>query len=204
MSRPVQNFRGKHALVLHPADPNRTVLESTLVRLGLGVTSIDPTASEPIPSIRERVDLAFLDVDSDGSWAPPWDLSDIPLIAIIGHESPSRLQQAFELLPSAFLLKPVRPSGVYTAIFFAVNGHARDRQQARAVASLEARHHARRLVMKAVLRVMECHGVDDDEAYRRLRKESMRLRITVEDLSSRILGTNGATAPAPERLAGGG
>jgi AmiR/NasT family two-component response regulator len=72
------------------------------------------------------------------------------------------------------------------------------------VASLEARHHARRLVMKAVLRVMERHGVDDDEAYRRLRKESMRLRITVEDLSSRILGTNGATAPAPERLAGGG
>ena len=50
---------------------------------------------------------------------------------MIGHESPSRLQQAFELLPSAFLLKPVRPSGVYTAIFFAINGHARDRLQAR-------------------------------------------------------------------------
>jgi AmiR/NasT family two-component response regulator len=126
------------------------------------------------------------------------------LIAIIGHESPSRLQQAFELLPSAFLLKPVRPSGVYTAIFFAVNGHARDRQQAKAVANLEARHRARRLVLKAVLRVMERHGVDDDEAYRRLRKESMRLRITVEDLSSRILDTSGATALAPERLAGSG
>ena len=55
------------------------------------------------------------------------------------------------------------------------------------MASLEARHQARRLVMKAVLRVMARHGVDDDEAYRRLRKESMRLRITVEDLSSRIL-----------------
>ena len=48
------------------------------------------------------------------------------------------------------------------------------------MASLEARHRARRLVMKAVLRLMERHGVDDDEAYRRLRKESMRLRITVE------------------------
>ena len=123
---------------------------------------------------------------------------------MIGHESPSRLQQAFELLPSAFLLKPVRPSGVYTAIFFAINGHARDRQQARTVASLEARHRARRLVIKAVLRLMERHGIDDDEAYRRLRKESMRLRITVEDLSSRILDSDGAPAPTPERLAGSG
>jgi len=204
MSRPVQNFRGRHALVLHPADQNRAVLENTLIRLGLGVTSIDPSAGEPMPSIQERVDLAFLDVDSGGSCAPSWGQRDIPLIAIIGHESPSRLQQAFELLPSAFLLKPVRPSGVYTAIFFAVNGHARDCQQAKAVANLEARHRARRLVLKAVLRVMERHGVDDDEAYRRLRKESMRLRITVEDLSSRILDTSGATAQAPERLAGSG
>ena len=65
---------------------------------------------------------------------PSWGQREIPLIAMIGHESPSRLQQAFELLPSALLLKPVRPSGVYTAIFFAVNGHARDRQQAKAVA----------------------------------------------------------------------
>ena len=71
------------------------------------------------------------------------------------------------------------------------------------MASLEARHRARRLVMKAVLRLMERHGVDDDEAYRRLRKESMRLRITVEDLCSRILDIDGA-APTPERLAGSG
>jgi two-component system, response regulator / RNA-binding antiterminator len=202
MSRPVQNFRGQHALVVHPADQNRVVLVSTVARLGLGVTSIDPPAGEALPAIEDRVDLAFLDVDSGGSCAIPWGRGDIPLIAIIGHESPSRLQQAFELLPSAFLLKPIRPSGVYTAIFFAINGYARDRQQAKVVASLEARHRARRLVMKAVLRVMERHGVDDDEAYRRLRKESMRLRITVEDLSSQILGTNGATAPPPERLAG--
>ena len=119
---------------------------------------------------------------------------------MIGHESPSRLQQAFELLPSAFLLKPVRPSGVYTAIFFAINGHARDRQLARTVASLEARHRARRLVMKAVLRLMERHGIDDDEAYRRLRKESMRQRLTVEDLCSRILDSDGAPAPTSRTL----
>ena len=204
MSRPIQNFRGRHALVIHPADQNRSVLETTLAKLGLGVTSVDPLAG-PVPAaVGDRVDLTFLDVDSGGSCVLPGAQGEIPLVAMIGHESPSRLQQAFELLPSAFLLKPVRPSGVYTAIFFAINGHARDRQLARTVASLEARHRARRLVMKAVLRLMERHGVDDDEAYRRLRRESMRQRLTVEDLCSRILDNDGAPAPTPERLAGSG
>ena len=190
--------------MVHPADQNRLVLETTLAKLGLGVTALDPLVGQTLATSVDRIDLAFLDVDSGGTCALPCGQGDIPLVAMIGHESPSRLQQAFELLPSAFLLKPVRPSGVYTAIFFAINGHARDRQQARTVSSLEARHRARRLVMKAVLRLMERHGVDDDEAYRRLRKESMRLRMTVEDLSSRILDTGGGSAPTPERLAGGG
>ena len=123
---------------------------------------------------------------------------------MIGHESPSRLQRAFELRPSAFLLKPVRPSGVYTAIFFAINGHARDRHIARTVASLEARHRARRVVTKAVIHVMQRHGVDDDEAYRRLRKESMRLRITVEELSGRIVDQEQPAEPQPDRRAGHG
>ena len=46
MSRPIQNFRGRHALVIHPADQNRLVLETTLARLGLGVTAIDPLAGQ--------------------------------------------------------------------------------------------------------------------------------------------------------------
>ena len=33
------------------------------------------------------------------------------LVAVIGHETPSRLQRAYELEPSAFLMKPIRPSG---------------------------------------------------------------------------------------------
>ena len=45
------------------------------------------------------------------------------------------------------------------------------------------------LVHKAVLRLMERHGVDDEEAYRLLRKESMRQRVTVEELAVRVLAT---------------
>ena len=201
MTRPLQNFRGCHALIVHPADQNRLVLETTLTRLGLAVTALDPPGGDTSAG-DARPDVVFLDVD-DASH-PPWAEGEVPLVAMIGHESPSRLQRAFELQPSAFLLKPVRPSGVYTAIFFAINGHARDRQIARTVASLEGRHRARRIVTKAVLLLMQRHGVDDDEAYRRLRKESMRQRVTVEDLSNRILDQERPVAPLPDRSAGHG
>lgn len=200
MTRPLQNFRGRHALIAHPADQNRVVLETTLTRLGLAVTVLDPQGCD-MPG---TIDVAFIDVDDAGGAHLPWAEGEVPLVAMIGHESPSRLQRAFELQPSAVLLKPVRPSGVYTAIFFAINGHARDRQVARAVASLEARHRARRIVTKAMLLVMQRYSVDDDEAYRRLRKESMRLRITVEDLSVRILDQERPSEPQPDRRAGHG
>ena len=200
MSRPVQNFRGCHAVIAHPADQNRLVLETTLIKLGLSVAILDPQGSK-LPG---GVDVAFIDVDDAGSAHLPWAEGEVPLVAMIGHESPSRLQRAFELQPSAFLLKPVRPSGVYTAIFFAINGHARDRQIARTVASLEARHRTRRAVTKAVLLLMQREGVDDDEAYRRLRKESMRLRITVEDLSSRLLDQERPFEQRPVRKTGHG
>jgi response regulator NasT len=200
MTRPLQNFRGCHAVIAHPADQNRLVLETTLIKLGLAVAVLDPQG-ENVPG---TIDVAFIDVDESGGAHLPWGEGEVPLVAMIGHESPSRLQRAFELQPSAFLLKPVRPSGVYTAIFFAINGHARDRQVARTMASLEARHRSRRIVTKAVLLVMQRHGVDDDEAYRQLRKESMRLRITVEDLSSRLLDQAGPSAPLPNRKAGHG
>lgn len=200
MTRPLQNFRGCHALILHPADQNRVVLETTLTRLGLAVTLFEPQACDAPGTI----DVAFIDVDDAGGTHLPWTEGEVPLVAMIGHESPSRLQRAFELQPSAVLLKPVRPSGVYTAIFFAINGHARDRQIARTVASLEARHRARRIVTKAMLLVMQRYGVDDDEAYRRLRKESMRLRISVEDLSIRILDQERPPEPQPDLRAGHG
>lgn len=200
MSRPVQNFRGCHALIAHPADQNRLVLETTLSKLGLSVAMLDQPAGE-MPGI---VDVAFIDVDDACSAHLPWAEGEVPLVAMIGHESPSRLQRAFELQPSAFLLKPVRPSGVYTAIFFAINGHARDRHIARTMASLEARHRARRVVTKAVLLVMQRERVDDDEAYRRLRKESMRLRVTVEDLSNRLLDQERPLEQRPVRKTGHG
>jgi AmiR/NasT family two-component response regulator len=43
---------------------------------------------------------------------------------------------------------------------------------------------ARRIVVKAIIHLI---GFDDDDAYQHLRKESMRKRISVEELSTRLV-----------------
>ena len=188
--RLVQNFSGVRAMVLQAPDRNRVILIETLTKLGLRVTPLDPSDSEGIGlEVLERAELVFFDVDVAESPRLPWSGSSapVPLVVVIGLETPSRLQRAFELGPSAVLHKPVRSSGIYSALFFAINEHKRRFELVERLKGLEARHGARRMVHKAVLRLMERHGVDDEQAYRLLRKESMRQRVTVEELAVRVL-----------------
>jgi len=181
--RPIQNFRGLSAVIVAPDDGNRAVLAATLGRLGLAVTS-RPTA----PLAGDAADILFVDADAlDPGREPAPSGGTTALVAVIGHETPSRLQRAYELEPSAFLMKPIRPSGVFTAVYFAANEHRRRRETLERLAGLEARLGARRFVIKAILQLVEAHGIDDEEAYRRLRRESMRQRVTVEELAVQLV-----------------
>ena len=181
--RPIQNFRGLSAVIVAPDDGNRAVLAATLERLGLAVTS-RPTGL----LAGDAADILFVDADAlDPARDPALCGGTTALVTVIGHETPSRLQRAYELEPSAFLMKPIRPSGVFTAVYFAANEHRRRRETLERLEALEARLGARRFVIKAVLQLVEAHGIDDEEAYRRLRRESMRQRVTVEELAVQLV-----------------
>lgn len=185
--RLVQNFRGVQALLLGPEDQNRQTLSQALEPLGLIVSCYEPQGIDS--QTEERIATAgiiFVDTDSiDLSVLPLLTGAGHPVVALIGHETPGRLQRAFEFEPSAVLMKPVRPHGLYTAVFFATN--ERLRKQHLVGKLRQNRQGARRLVIKAILQLMAELSVDDDEAYRYLRKESMRLRLSIEDLSAELV-----------------
>jgi AmiR/NasT family two-component response regulator len=185
-AEPIQSFRGLGALVLHDSDRNRAVLERTLDQLGLCVTLLEP-GIEAVP--RELLkDAGILFVDADLGTLPPLaDNATPPIVAVIGHETPSRLLRVVEIASSAFLIKPVRAQGVFSAIFVAVNGHRRLTGLQARLAATASRHAARRHVIKAVVALMHRHGVDDDEAFGMLRRESMARRITVEEFSQQLV-----------------
>lgn len=189
----LQNFRGARALLAHPADQNRDTLEATLRRLGLDVAILDPTALEPGAAETPPCDVAFFDADEGLGAALGEARPEVPLVAVIGTEAPSRLLRVVRQRCASHLMKPVRPSGVFTALFLAMNEHATRRREAEARAALSARLHGRREVIKAVLALMERHAVDDDEAYRLLRIESMRRRLSVERYAADLMA-----APDPD------
>lgn len=187
------NFRGLRALVVHRSDSNRTVLVDILGRLGLEVTTLDPGS---LPSdANPDVDLVLFDADED-SFEPGRlsDLSEVPSIALIGNEAPSRLARVFRYQCDSHIQKPIRTSGVFTAVLLAVNGHQRRLRGAQQLDTMRQRLSGRRTVMKAVLHMMSEHGIDEDAAYEQLRLGAMQRRIPIEEMARESLGPDGATS----------
>ena len=83
-------------------------------------------------------------------------------------------------LDGGILTKPAGYRGVFTSLFFAFNEHQRRRHLRDELLTARGRLGARRIVVKAIIHLMGTYGFDNDEAYQHLRKESMRMSISVE------------------------
>ena len=184
----VQNFRGVHALVIHGQDRNRAVLTETLTKLGLKVRVADPSDAPTIRGALNEAEIIVFDTDMAEAVALAWagERVAVPVIAIVGLEAPGRLQRAFELEPAAVLYKPLRSTGIYSALFFATNEQRRRHELALKMQLLEGRHRSRRFVTRAIIDLMRDRGIDDEEAFRLLRKESMRRRLTIEEYAVQL------------------
>lgn len=186
--RPMLNFRGLAAFLLLPKDQNQAVLERVLQRLGLAVQKHNPAEAVLTEEGQGKpIDIVFADADAWMLPSLPKPMDTYPVIALIGHETPTRLLRSHEMAADTFLLKPVRTQGVFTAIFFAINEHRQRRCLESRIADMDARHAARRHVIKAILLIMDQFDLDEDQAFCRLRQESMTRRLTVEDVCREIV-----------------
>jgi AmiR/NasT family two-component response regulator len=64
--------------------------------------------------------------------------------------------------------------------------------------NLARRAEGRRVVVKAILKIMKDDDISDDEAYRKMRVASMAKRISIEEFAAEIL----AASTSSMRLAG--
>lgn len=195
VARLLQNFNGSRALIV---TTNRTAveaLETTLVKLGvtsefLAVT--DGRIDIDVASLKAERDILFVDGDLEGALPPEAEgdprLPPVPVIGLVGVEAPSRLKRLVNLGATAFLRKPVHSAAIYTALFLGVNQFLLRNDMQNRLDDMERRRRGRRSVIKAVLALTTQVGIDDDEAYNRLRRESMRLRVSLEEYCEEFLG----------------
>jgi AmiR/NasT family two-component response regulator len=191
-----RSFRGLHALIEHPPGRDRTVLATQLEFLGLRVTVHDSAA----PSY-DTVDILFFDADSEQATESDDGHGDVglPVVALIGSETPSRLQAMLARQPSAYLMKPIRSTGIYASLAIATHQYATLQAMRRKLASAEERLRSRRLLLAATLQIMNEAQVGEAEAFRILRRAAMSRRQTVEAVSAQILAGD---FPLPRLLAG--
>lgn len=188
MKRIKTNFRGLRALVLHSDCSSAGRLIEILERLGLIVVRADPGAvcRAHLPPC----DIVLFDADDEIKPGLLESFSEThPMIALIGNEAPSHLARVVRSQCNSHILKPIRSTGVYSALLLAINGQDRQRQKDREIAAFRQRLAGRRVVMKAVLKQMQLCGIDEDAAYELLRRRAMERRVPIEVAAQEMLGS---------------
>jgi len=203
--RLLQNFNGGRALVVTANRSAVEALDMTLAKLGVAAEYpeiVEMRAEIDFATLNPERDILFIDGDLDvGVATEPDEVSRLPLVPVIGLvgvETPGRLKNLINLGATAFLRKPVHGAAVYTALFLGINQFLLRSDMHGRLEEMERRRRGRRSVVKAIVALMTDAGVDDDEAYNRLRRESMRSRQTLEDYCEEYLVSRAKT---PNRTA---
>jgi AmiR/NasT family two-component response regulator len=196
MTRPSPfSVRGGRALMVMRDEREISIVRRQLSRLGMTISEHDP--AEPPPY--QTSDVILLDADSipiKSDHATLWKGS-VPIIALIGTETPSRLKWLLDLRPASFLIKPLRSAGLYTALVVAFDSAQRRMDEAAHIEKLEDRIRSRRVVFAAVLQIMRGHDMSETDAFTLIRQTAMRHRTTIEVLSAEIIAAGGMPNRTP-------
>jgi AmiR/NasT family two-component response regulator len=191
MTRPSPfSVRGRRALMVMRDERDISIVRRQLGRLGMTILEHDP--AEPPPA-DQTVDVVLMDADTipiKSDQAMAWK-GNVPIIALIGTETPSRLKWLLDLRPASFLIKPLRSAGLYTALVVAFDSAQRRVDDAAHIEKLEDRIRSRRVVFAAVLQIMRAHGMSETDAFTLIRQTAMRHRTTIEVLSAEIIAAGG-------------
>lgn len=177
---------GTAAMILHR--PHGTV--QAVIRQ---LSAIGLRAAECWPELGAEAlgaDFIFFDADlchdEQFPWAP--GAAPMPMVALIGSETPGRIEWALSQGADAQLLKPVGASGVYSALLIARAGFEARRSLATEIADLRARLAERQTVVRAVMH-LAARGRSEAQAYAQLRELAMAWRETIEQAAQRIVAS---------------
>jgi len=197
MTRPSPfSVRGRRALMVMRDEREISIVRRQLGRLGMTISEHDP-AEPPPPD--QAADVILMDADSipiKSDHATLWK-GNVPIIALIGTETPSRLKWLLDLRPASFLIKPLRSAGLYTALVVAFDSAQRRGDEAAHIEKLEDRIRSRRVVFAAVLQIMRSHDMTETDAFALIRQTAMRHRTTIEVLSAQIIAAGGMPNRTP-------
>ena len=178
------SFVGKTGIVLHPSAEMRDQLVRRLASYGIRAQGRWPGLE---PGDREA-DLLVIDLDRAEDSQFPWppQAAPMPVLGLIGSETPGRLQWAIRQGLDAFL-----PTGamanLYSALVLGFARHAERCEARRREAEVSRRASLRLELLRAVVAIMQDEGIDEARALKKLRAFAMVERVALEDAASLYL-----------------
>ena len=131
--------------------------------------------------VMDGIDAAAL--ISEGGVAPV-----VLITAYSDHELVTRAQEAGVF---GYIVKPFKPSDLSPAIQVAHSRFEQNQILAKEITSLEGRLEARKLIEKAKGVLVKEHGLDEEEAYRRIQQQSMNARKSMKEVAEAIILAKG-------------
>jgi len=181
------SFAGMQARVLHPGREVRERVERRLASLGVAAEGRWP-ALEPGD---DAADFLVIDIDRGESGQFPWSpgAAPMPVVGLIGSETPGRLQWAIAQGVDAYL--PIgATANLFSALVIAFARHADRAGQNRDQAEIIRRNGLRLDLIRAVNSITRTEAVSDAAALKRLRAYAMVERLALEDAAVLYLSQN--------------
>lgn len=184
----LRELKGLRVLVIHPHDSEARVVLEQLQRIGCIVEHCWPVP----PHLPAAVDVVLLAVelsqrastqalvDSLSEQAPP-------IIAVVGYENPAMLQLVLETQPAAVIERPLRPFGLLTQLLMARAAWRARIDMLAELRKLQSRQPAVAKISMAKTLLMARHRLGENDAHRRLQREAMASRTSMEAIAQRII-----------------
>lgn len=179
-------------VLLADQDPGALRIAAARVRdLGHEVAEVAIGVQEAADTIaRDDPDISIVVVYDDSAYALDLieeitEFARGPVIAIVEHEDPEFVSEAAKRGIYAYAREGMTDS-IKSAIEVAVRRHDDRRRLVEQVERLESALERRALIERAKGILMERHGIDDREAFDRLRRHARSRNRTVVDVSGSV------------------
>ena len=185
-------------------DPTRVVIaeDEAIIRLDLkelleeeGYQVVGETGrgDEAIDLVRQlHPDLVILDIKMPGTdgLSAARHISSERLAAVViltAFSQRDLIEQATEAGAYAYLVKPFQKSDLIPAIEVALSRHAELTALERDAGDLAERLEARKVIDRAKGRLMDEHGLGEQEAWRFLQQRAMSNRVKVHEVAQQVV-----------------
>ena len=110
-----------------------------------------------------------------------------PTILLTAYSDKELVDRAKDAGVFAYLVKPFKPSDLPPSIEVARSRFEQNAQLNKEVTSLQEKLETRKLIDRAKGILMDQHGVNESEAYRRIQLQSMNLRKSMKEVAEAII-----------------